>query len=82
MHVFYIVEFFPKANELSDLLQFEEECVAEYLRKRDSLYLTSKEERIRLILERYFAQSKVFLYTFLRIKSRAFLTPDVPDYYY
>eukprot|EP00794_Sanderia_malayensis_P009473 gene9473-10461_t len=46
------MKFFPKPNELSDLLQFEEECLAEFLRKRDGLYMTSKEERIRLILER------------------------------
>ena len=49
----YFAEFFPSAAELTNLMQFEEECLADYFRKKYDIHSTSKEERMRLMLERY-----------------------------
>ena len=49
----YFLEFFPSAAELTNLMQFEEECFGDYLRKKYDIHSTSKEERMRLMLERY-----------------------------
>ncbi|XP_065060312.1 transient receptor potential cation channel subfamily M member 6-like isoform X1 [Rhopilema esculentum] len=46
------IKIYPSSAELDDLMQFEGNCLADFLHKRKNAFLSSKEEKGRLVLEK------------------------------